>query len=1081
MASQSAPNTTLSFCDGTLGVSSGTLCRETPDVSAQADEFTGAVTIYGKSLGYGNANGWATVGGTSSATPIWAAVLALVNASPTCSADKINGVQDAGFASPILYGVASNSTAYANSFNDIVAGDNDEFGVDNGLVYPARKDYDMASGLGSPQLTTSTGGNGLAFYMCDYDSQLKAPSVTALSPTSGSTAGGYSVTVTGSGFMSSTSADVASVQVGSATATSFSVVSNTSLTAVLPRASATVPASSVGTSDDGAGPATVIVRLTSGESSYPLAGSVFEYVDESSSSESVPSVTGVSPYGGLEASPASVTIYGSGFTGATGVTFGAVAATNVSVKSSYEITATPPAYTASATCEGLPGTGVYEGEGATNDICQVEVVVTNAYGSSATSTIWPPYEGTLSYDGMDGEIIPSGYEDMAQPTEYDYYPTPTITSVSTGTLADLKDCAATATSACNASDLASEYGFSAVTIKGTGMNALTLNYVYAGSALNENTTLIPVSVTGTSIEVMAPSDLNAYDVPSTDAQALSVGFGDIAGVSNVSSIVYAGVPEVDSVTNTLTGYDGAPDAISCPSLSSTGCGAPLKIGGSGFLQATGPMGFVDNQTGASMGTQYNYAVTSDTSLTTESVAQNPAMVDVEVCSETGCSYDPGSDYLYVYPPGNPKLDALSSVRGPAQGSNKVTITGANLGCAVEVLFGSTVALATTNKKALLVCGATNEIVVTVPPGRAGTTVAVRVATVESYLDSSGTASNALAYTYTKSAPSGPGAVIATKSSSNGATVRWTSPVTDGGSAIKSYAVTATSSNLPSVIKVVGSGARRTSFANLQANALWQFSVSAISARGTGLATESTQLRFSVGGSGYRIVTAGGSVFGFGSLWSRGGIGGQGARAAGIATTPDALGYWIVTTTGKVDTFGDAQFYGQASLRHVVGIASAAGGKGYWIATRDGVVRSLGAAKVFTVKVPRGAQVAGIASTSDRKGYWLVLKDGAVKAFGDAHNYGSPNPKSVAGGIVGIAATPNGKGYWLADADGGVFSFGDAGFYGSLAKRGVRGGVVAIAAAPSGNGYWLVFSGGRVANFGGARLLGHTDSAVGISA
>ena len=93
----------------------------TPDISAQADEFTGSVTIYGKSLGYGAADGWATIGGTSSATPIWAALLALVNASPTCAADKINGVQDVGFASPLLYGIAANRTAYARSFNDIVS------------------------------------------------------------------------------------------------------------------------------------------------------------------------------------------------------------------------------------------------------------------------------------------------------------------------------------------------------------------------------------------------------------------------------------------------------------------------------------------------------------------------------------------------------------------------------------------------------------------------------------------------------------------------------------------------------------------------------------------------------------------------------------------------------------------------------------------------------------------------------------------------------------------------------------------------------------------------------------------------
>ena len=47
-------------------------------MSAQADEFTGAITIYSASFGPGDF-GWTTIGGTSSATPIWAGLLALIN------------------------------------------------------------------------------------------------------------------------------------------------------------------------------------------------------------------------------------------------------------------------------------------------------------------------------------------------------------------------------------------------------------------------------------------------------------------------------------------------------------------------------------------------------------------------------------------------------------------------------------------------------------------------------------------------------------------------------------------------------------------------------------------------------------------------------------------------------------------------------------------------------------------------------------------------------------------------------------------------------------------------------------------
>lgn len=144
------------FCQGTI--TGATACRLVPDVSAQGDEFTGAVTIFSASLG-----GWTTIGGTSSSSPIWAAMLALVNSSAACSA---NGETNIGFAPPLLYAVASNPNEYRSAFNDITAGNNDTFGFDNGLVFPATTGYDLATGLGSPRLTGPGGTAGLAADLC---------------------------------------------------------------------------------------------------------------------------------------------------------------------------------------------------------------------------------------------------------------------------------------------------------------------------------------------------------------------------------------------------------------------------------------------------------------------------------------------------------------------------------------------------------------------------------------------------------------------------------------------------------------------------------------------------------------------------------------------------------------------------------------------------------------------------------------------------------------------------------------------------------------------------------------------------
>jgi subtilase family serine protease len=127
------------------GASPGAYCREVPDVSANADPFTGYL-IYFKGV-------WGGFGGTSAAAPLWAAFMALTDASSSCAGGTI------GFANPSLYGAAA--SAYSSDFYDITSGNNDytPAGYRGGL-YVAGPEYDMASGLGTPN-----GGN-LAATLC---------------------------------------------------------------------------------------------------------------------------------------------------------------------------------------------------------------------------------------------------------------------------------------------------------------------------------------------------------------------------------------------------------------------------------------------------------------------------------------------------------------------------------------------------------------------------------------------------------------------------------------------------------------------------------------------------------------------------------------------------------------------------------------------------------------------------------------------------------------------------------------------------------------------------------------------------
>jgi subtilase family serine protease len=134
--------------------------RESPDVSADADPDSGYLVYWQGS--------WGGIGGTSGAAPLWAALIALTNASSACHGSVV------GFANPALYEVAA--ATYAEDFNDITRGNNDFTGT-NGGKYAAGTGYDMASGLGTPN------GASLAASLCGHAAQVGSPTVSSVSLT----------------------------------------------------------------------------------------------------------------------------------------------------------------------------------------------------------------------------------------------------------------------------------------------------------------------------------------------------------------------------------------------------------------------------------------------------------------------------------------------------------------------------------------------------------------------------------------------------------------------------------------------------------------------------------------------------------------------------------------------------------------------------------------------------------------------------------------------------------------------------------------------------------------------------------
>jgi len=118
----------------------------------------------------------------------------------------------------------------------------------------------------------------------------------------------------------------------------------------------------------------------------------------------------------------------------------------------------------------------------------------------------------------------------------------------------------------------------------------------------------------------------------------------------------------------------------------------------------------------------------------------------------------------------------------------------------------------------------------------------------------------------------------------------------------------------------------------------------------------------------------------------------------------------------------------------VGMASLPGGGGYWDVTASGVVHSFGTARTegSMAGIQLNKAVVGMAPTPTGKGYWLVACDGGIFSFGSAQFYGSMGGHPLNKPIVGIAAVPGGGGYWEVASDGGIFSFGTAQFFGSEA-------------------------------------------------
>src|SRR5450432_1751529 len=196
------------------------------------------------------------------------------------------------------------------------------------VTSPTQITATTAAGTGAVTVrVTTTNGTGTSSGTFTF---LPAPTVTGLAPNLGPAAGGTSVVITGTGFSGATS-----VRFGGVSATSYTVDSASQITATTP-----------------AGTGAVTVSVTTPNGTGTSVGT-FSYIP-------APSITNFAPTSGPESGGTSVVITGTGFSGATGVSFGGTAAATYTVNSPTQITATTPAGTGAVTVSvtTIDGTGV---------------------------------------------------------------------------------------------------------------------------------------------------------------------------------------------------------------------------------------------------------------------------------------------------------------------------------------------------------------------------------------------------------------------------------------------------------------------------------------------------------------------------------------------------------------------------------------------------------------------------------------------------------------------------------------------------------------------------------------------------
>ncbi|HCK85078.1 MAG TPA: hypothetical protein DHW63_11355, partial [Hyphomonadaceae bacterium] len=465
-------------------------------------------------------------------------------------------------------------------------------------------------------VVTTLNGSGTGVGLFTYVAP-QAPTVTAISPTSGPTAGGTGVTIRGTTFIGATS-----VTIGG-TAASFTVVNATTI-------DATTPAHAAGAVD--------VVVITPGGTG--TGGGLFTYV----APPGAPSVTSASPTSGPTAGGTSITIDGANFTGATAVTIGGVAASTFSVLSDTTLSATTPAH--------APGI--------------VDITVTTPAGSGVGSGVFtyvaPPAPTITAIDPTRGSIT-GGTPVTITGANFTGATAVTIGGTAATAFAVVNDTTITATTPAHAAGAAD---VAVTTLNGSGSGAGLFTYVAPPPAPTV-AAINPASGTeagGTSVTITGANFTGATVVTIGGIAAAAVAVVNDTTVTATTPAHAAGVADVVVTTPNGSGtgpglftYIALPAAPSVASVSPASGpiagGTVITIVGANFTGATAvTVGGV---------TVLGFTVASDTTLTATTAAHGAGVVDVSVTTPNGAGVGAGL-FTFVAPAPTPAR-AVEAIAG----------------------------------------------------------------------------------------------------------------------------------------------------------------------------------------------------------------------------------------------------------------------------------------------------------------------------------------------------------------------------------------------------------------------------------